>query len=247
MKYNLSYKDVGGIPISTTIKNDKNDKIIYLNKGTGENSLTVNEPKNVQLIPDKTKERGVYYISGMSGSGKSYFCNQLIGQYHKMYKNNQIYLFSIIDEDPSLTNKFIKRIKLNKKFIETPFELSDFKDSFIIFDDIDTIKNKAIKSKLVHILDTLLQCGRHINCSVAYLSHVPCNGKDTKIILAESGYITIFPKTLGMRSLIYILRDYIGLDKKQIKKVKDLDTRSITIIKSYPPVILYDQGAYLMN
>lgn len=247
MKYSLTYKQ-DGEPIATTIKNGKNDKTIYLSKNSDDKDyLTVNEPKSIQLIPNTTKERGVYYICGMAGSGKSYFCNRLIEQYHKLYKKRSIYLFSLIDDDPSITSKFVKRVKLDKKFIETSFELSDFQDSMIVFDDVDTIRSKGIKDKLFHILDTLLQCGRHKNCSIVYISHIVCNGNATKMILNESNYITIFPRTLGARSIRYLLQEYIGMDKSQIKKVKTLDTRAVTIMKMYPSVILYDQGAYLID
>jgi len=249
MKYNLSYKK-DGTAIATVIKNEKNDKTIYLSKNNNSDDkdyITVKEPKSIQLIPDSSKERGVYYICGMSGSGKSFFCNSLIEQYKKIYKNRSVYLFSLIENDPSISSKAVKRVKMDQKFIDTSFELSDFKDSMVIFDDIDTVRSKPIKNKIFHILDTLLQCGRHVNCSVVYMSHIACAGSQTKMILNESNYITIFPKTLGARSLRYLLQEYIGMDKKQIKKVKSLDTRAVTIIKTYPSVILYDQGAYLID
>ena len=121
------------------------------------------------------------------------------------------------------------------------------KNCLILYDDVDTIKNKHIQGKLFHILDTLLQCGRHSGTSVIYVSHLPCNGKDTKMILAECNNITIFPQTLGNRALRYLLGEYFGLDKKQIQKIKKLPSRHITIVRRYPMVLLHEKGAFLLN
>ena len=78
-------------------------------------------------------------------------------EYYIMYGSKRpIYLFSLLTEDKSLTCKHIKRIRLDDKFINIDLTLDDLKRSLLIFDDIDTIKNKAIKTKLNHIIDTVL-------------------------------------------------------------------------------------------
>ena len=209
--------------------------------------LVVKENERVQMIPNKKKERFISYISGQSGSGKSFFVNKLAEEYHSMYPKRKIYLFSLLTEDKSIKCKHIKRVKLDENFLKTDLSLADMKNSFLIFDDIDTIKNKHIKGKLDHIIDTLLQVGRHSNTSVAFVSHMPCNGKDTKMILAECNNITIFPQTLGNRSLRYLLGEYFGLDNKQIQKIKKLPSRHITLVRTYPMVLLHEKGAFLLN
>jgi hypothetical protein len=211
------------------------------------NSIEVKENEIVQQIPNKKKERQVWYVSGQSGSGKSYYTNRLTEEYHSMYPKNQIYLFSLLSEDKSITNKQIKRIKLNENFLVSNLTLADMKDSLIVYDDVDTIKHKAIKNKLFNMLDTLLQCGRHSSTSIIYCSHLPCNGLDTKIILAECNSLTIFPSTMGNRNLRYLLSEYFGLDKKEVSKVKKLHSRHITIVRSYPMVLLHENGAFILN
>ena len=206
--------------------------------------LVVKENERVQLIPNKKKERFISYVSGQSGSGKSFFVNKLAEEYHSMYPKRKIYLFSLLTEDKSIKCKHIKRIKLDENFLKTELSLKDMKNCLIIYDDVDTIKNKHIQGKLFHILDTLLQCGRHSNTSVVYVSHLPCNGKDTKMILAECNNITIFPQTLGNRALRYLLGEYFGLDRETIKKIKKLPSRHITIMRTYPMVLLHEKGAY---
>jgi hypothetical protein len=123
----------------------------------------------------------------------------------------------------------------------------DFKDSLVIFDDVDCIREKKLKNKIKEILDKLLQTGRHYNSSVIYLSHLTCNGGDTKLILAECHSITVFPNTLNGRTRDYLYKSYIGLNKKQIENLKKLedDTRSLTFVKSYPSCFISDHQIIL--
>ena len=109
--------------------------------------IKVNDNEIVQMIPNINKERFVSLVSGQSGSGKSFFINKMAEEYYIMYGSKRpIYLFSLLTEDKSLTCKHIKRIRLDDKFINIDLTLDDLKRSLLIFDDIDTIKNKAIKT-----------------------------------------------------------------------------------------------------
>lgn len=232
-------------------KDDKKGKSVYITSDEDKLKNPLKEIKlksneTINLIPPKKRERSVLYITGQSGSGKSYFAGQYINEYKKQYPKRKCYLFSSLSDDKSLdANKNINRVPLSDKFLNTSFTIEDFKNTLLIFDDIDVIKNKVLKNKLFGILENVLQTGRHQNTDVIYTSHVPCAGKDTKIILMEATSVTIFPKTLGARTIKYLLEQYFGLDKDQVKKLKKLKTRPVTIIKSYPNVILYEGGCYI--
>ena len=245
-----------GFDVAKIINKDNanKDKTIYVepdktkvNEYITEITLT-NPVERIQQIPSKKRERSILYITGASGSGKSYYTMMYVKEYKKIFPKNQIYLFSALDSDDTLDKiKEIKRVKLDQKFYDTVFEINDFKDSLIIFDDTDCINDKLLKQKLSEILDMLLQTGRHSKSSVIFTSHLPNNGLQTRMILAECHSITIFLATLGGRSLKYLLDGYLGLDKHQIKKIKDigiLNSRWITIVKSYPMVVLYEKGAF---
>jgi hypothetical protein len=43
---------------------------------------------------------------------------------------------------------------------------------------------------------------------------------------------------MGGKSSRYLLDGYLGLDKKQIEKLKNIKSRWVTVIKSYPQLIL---------
>jgi hypothetical protein len=89
--------------------------------------------------------------------------------------------------------------------------------------------------------------GRHHNISAIITYHVATAGAETKLVLNESQSITIFPNSMGGRSLKYLLDSYLGLDKKQIDKIKKHDSRWVTILKTFPKMVLYEGGSYILR
>jgi hypothetical protein len=240
------------------IKNEKKRKLkkdskqIYVTndkKVTTFDNLDVDEDEErIQQMPDKDTWRSILYVTAPSGAGKSYYCKNYILEYKKVFPKNSIYLFSALLEDETLDSiKSIKRIKYNTEFMTNDFVISDFKHSLIIFDDVDAMTNKYLKEKVYQILAMILNTGRHQYVSVIYTSHMASKGNETKGILAECHSLTIFPKTAGKRSLQYLLESNFGLDTKQIKSLKKIDSRHITIVKSYPIVILAENKIFVLK
>ena len=201
-----------------------------------------------QQIPSNS-ERDVLYVSGMSGSGKSWYTAAFIREYHKKHPKRPVYIFSSIDEDPCLDAlKYTKRVDIKKKaFLEMELQAKDFEDSCVVFDDTDVISNKVIKKQVFAILDSILQTGRHFKTTVIFTSHAACNGLATKIILAEATSITIFPLTSGNKNLKYLCDGYLGLDKHQIADLKRIKGRWATFVRSWPRCILTEKTCYLLN
>jgi hypothetical protein len=196
-------------------------------------------------IPDPDKERSIIYITGQSGSGKSWWVAEWCKRYQQMYKGNEIYLLSSLTEDSSIDKiKGLNRIKL-EEFMEDNWVVEDFKNSVLILDDTDAITDKNIKKKIDVLLNSVLQTGRHFNCSCLFTSHLATMGKETKMILAECQSVVLFPKNMGNRSLKYILESYFGLDNKEIKKLKNLEGRWVQINRTYPKSILSEKYACL--
>lgn len=197
-------------------------------------------------MPNNESKRNILYICGASGSGKSYYATQYLKEYKKCFKN-PIYFFSSIQNDfgKGITN--LKKVKLDENFIKTEISMEDLKDSCLIYDDVDVIRNKFLRNKLDNIADKVMQVGRHYNVSLIYTNHLPYDGKNTKMILNECHSITFFPNTLGGKARKYLLENYLGLDNYEIKKMRKLPSRWITIIKGNPMVALYEKGAILLN
>jgi len=251
----MNYENIGKVVAKVINKNDKKkDKIISISDKTADldnpmNKIVLTKTfETIQQIPNKQQERQILYITGASGSGKSYYTQLYCSEYKKLFPKNEIYLFSSINEDSSIDKiKGLQRFILNDAFLKEEIIAEDFKNSMVIFDDTDVISNKALKFKINSILNILLETGRHFNASVIYTSHIATAGIDTKRILNEAHSITIFPSSLGGRSLKYLLDNYLGFDKEQIKKVKKLDSRWTTICKTFPMVILSEKEAYLLK
>ena len=202
-----------------------------------------------QPIPNPKTERQILYITGASGSGKSFYTQLYGNEYKKMYPKRDVYLFSSLDDDSSIDKiKGIRRVNIKTPdFLTDNITAEDFKESLVIFDDTDCLTNKPIKNKVNSILNSILETGRHFNVSCVFTSHLPCAGNDTKRILNESHSITFFPHSLGGRSLKYLLESYLGLDKQQIKRIKKLDSRWVSVVKSYPQIVISEKETYTIS
>ena len=240
----LNFENVGS-PVAKITSKDAKDQIVYLADPEFHevrHPYTQIDLKMNQMfvqIPDD-RERNLLYITGASGSGKSYYSAEYIHQYIKKNPKNDVFLFSSIGDDAVLDKiKKLKRFQINNDdFATEHFTVDDFKDSLLIFDDVDCISSKPILKKVYEILDKVLTTGRHTGTSAIYTSHTACNGKATKLILTESHSVTFFINGMGGKSASYLLNGYLGLDKKQIEKVKQIKTRWVTVLKTYPQLIL---------
>lgn len=242
-----------GIPIAI-IKNSKSKKTPILsvddknNAKSTYNEIGLKDDELFQQIPNPETERQILYITGRSGSGKSYYTLHYCLEYKKMYPKREIYLFSALTEDTTLDKlKGLKRIKLTEEFCNEEITSEDFKNSLVIFDDTDVISDKKIRNKVNSIMNNILQVGRHHFTSCIITTHTACNGKDTKVILNEAHSITIFPNGLGNRSLKYLLDSYLGLDKQQVNKIKKLNSRWVSILKTFPMTILSEKQSYTIR
>lgn len=242
-----------GVPLAI-VKNSKSKKTPILSVDDKEvakksySDITLTGDEEFQCIPNPETERQILYITGRSGSGKSYYTLHYCNEYKKMFPKREVYLFSALSEDTTLDKlKGLKRIKLTEEFCKEEITSEDFKNSMVIFDDTDVISDKKIRAKVNAIMDNILQVGRHHNTSCIITTHTACNGNATKIILNEAHSITIFPNGLGNRSMKYLLDSYLGLDKAQCKKIKGLNSRWVSIVKSFPMTIISQKRAYTVS
>jgi hypothetical protein len=52
---------------------------------------------------------------------------------------------------------------------------------------------------------------------------------------------------LGGKTSKYLLDGYLGIDKNQIKKLKKVNSRWVTILKTYPMMCLSENEAWIIN
>ena len=241
-----------GDVIAIIKKDKKKDAVVSLGEGSkfGTNDLILEGPDEVfQLIPNIKKERSCHAIFGQAGSGKSWWCCNYIKEYIKIYPKRPIYLFTTITSDIGCLKeiKKLKIIELNNDFATDDIPLEEFKQSLCLFDDIDNIRDKHLKKKLFQTLNDCLQVGRKFEIEVLITFHVATAGNDTKIILNECNSVSFNYRTFGNRALKYLLDAYLGLDKKQIERIKKLDGRMITVLKTYPKLVLGEKELYILE
>ena len=254
----FNFEDIG-VPVASLIddvKKKKDNKTVYLAEERLLPQLDdgfkmmklIKESQRFQIIPNKNTERNIHYVTGASGSGKSYWTKNYIAEYHALYPKRMVYLFSALSDDKTLDKlKYIKRIKLEGDFLTDTIDVQIFKDAMVVFDDTDTIDNKFVRNKVYSILGQILQTGRHFNIDCVYTSHLATDKNNTKLILAETHAVTIFPTGLGGRSIKYLLEAYFGMDKIQIQKIKRLKSRWVTILKTYPMCVFSEKECFLLN
>lgn len=197
-----------------------------------------------QQIPNPDTEREILYITGPSGSGKSTYTSKYVTEWKKKHKDGEIFVFSNVKEDDSIDKLKPQRIKIGDNLLNQPLSAQDFENSLVIFDDVDTISNKKYRDAVLSILNQILEEGRHYKTFCIMTNHLPTAGRDTRRILNEAHSITYFPHSGSARQVNYLLEDYIGLHKDDIKKIKKLKSRWATIYKNYPQIAMTEKNLF---
>jgi len=114
----------------------------------------------------------------------------------------------------------------------------------IIADDIDSISGKLRKS-IYETIDKVLKVGRSYGINIIVSLH-DYNGKETKYMLNECYSITFFPQNWN-RKLEYLTKDYMGLSKKEIEKIRNNKSRATTYLKTYPNIIVQERNIFVVG
>lgn len=189
------------------------------------------------------------YVAGPSGSGKSYYVGNYIEMFKKQHKNANVWIFSRVEEDKALDKHDVKRILLDDGILEDPIdpaELSKGKPTLVIFDDIDTIRDKDIRDEVLRLRDDVLETGRHDNITSISTNHLIMDYKKTRTLLNEVKFVTVFPKSGTSYHIKRLLKEYVGLEKAMIQKIMNLPSRWVTVYKVAPMLVLYERGCFLI-
>lgn len=202
--------------------------------------------------PDK---RNIYYLAGASGSGKSYLCRQIVDNFAKLFPKRKIFIISKLDEDETLDGIKSKNvIRLDyKDFVDNPPDVNSslFYESFVIFDDIDSISNKREDLAIHTFMNDISITGRKHKhgqgcISMAFITHYITNYKKTRLILNEATHICLYPQSTSNSQLLYILNSYLGFERKQIRQLKKLG-RWVCVAKNYPQHMISQYEAVILN
>ena len=200
------------------------------------------------------KKRDTVFLFGCANSGKSYFVKHFAQNYNRVWAGKKkIYLISELEEDETLDSANCKIHRINiKSLVADPIDLNsgEFESCLFIFDDYDTLKNtkeEPLYTVVLELINKVLIKGRHQNISCCIISHFGANGNKTRLILTESQLITVYPFGASKHSIEYVLCKHVGLDKKDVKDIKKLGSRWVSISKNYPQYLVSESIVKILN
>ena len=217
-------------------------KIALLPAGTREITISDGE---LEPLPNPNG-RECIYVAGASGSGKSFYTAKYARNYHAEYPKNKIILISKVADDVSLKGVPALAIEANRDLVDDPIEARELSNTLVIFDDTDTVKDKATREAINQLKGDILETGRHHKTSIAITSHLITNYGETRTVLNESHAITVYPKSGSTYHISRLLNVYFGMSKQQQERVLSLNSRWITLTRHYPQMVIYEHGAYLL-
>jgi ABC-type dipeptide/oligopeptide/nickel transport system ATPase component len=233
------------------------NKLVYLNTETAKNikgSISVDIPYDCsfEILPNTDEnKRDVFYVAGASGSGKSYIATQIAKNYNKLYPDREIFIVSKLDDDSTINNSGLNIQRIDWRKLINNFDINIFFNCMVIFDDCDTIEGKEGKL-LKNVIDDIAIMGRkHTdgqgNITLLFLTHYLTNYKSTRLILNEATHLILYPQNSSYHQLLYILKNYVGLDDDETKQLKKLGSRWICIHKNYPQYIISQFKVKILN
>jgi len=240
-----------GTAIAKINKGIKHGEILYLAEPSDKdkvknpiNDITLDKEAKFQPLPRKKIVEKVY-VSAPSGSGKSYYSGKWIKEYMKMFRDSEVYVFSPIPSDPALDANDVIRVDMDDHLLNNPITVEDLEGSLVVFDDCESIKDKRMLKYIEFLRDSILETGRHYNVRIIWISHLISNYHSTRRLLNESTSITVFPRSgSGVFQIKKFLQNQCGLDKNEIKKFLNQDSRWVSVYRTYPQYIISEKTCY---
>jgi hypothetical protein len=207
------------------------------------------------FLPEKgEKQMNVVRISGMSGSGKSYFTNMCLQEIIKYFPSCNIYIFSRKEHDEDLEKglkRNITRITCDESILESNLTVEDLagsenNPSFLVYDDYERIANPDVKKFVEKLLFAGLEIGRSLNQHYFVITHELKTGLKTRVISSEMTHLVCFPSATPRTQITDVLEKTMGLSPSQTKNVLKLPSRWACVSKKYPQYVVYQKGMYIL-
>ena len=217
---------------------------------TSSGPVELNDKERFALEPTHDPQgRDVIMVGGKSGSGKSFIAKNFIKRYKNLWPHREVRLVSYLEEDVTIDEaKGVDRID-PETWVDEPPKLDYFGESLLVLDDIEGFErsNKEVFNAIQRVVDMVATTGRHAAASILNSSHLLTDYKRTRLWLGESNQFCVFPNGASLKQLNNLLGSYAGADSREIKKMRGLPSRWVCLRTSYPPVVIFETGAYLLH
>jgi hypothetical protein len=200
---------------------------------------------NLEL--EEKSQRENYFLAGPSGSGKSYVARGICDRYRDDNPEKAIVVFSRVADDPAFEDLKLTRVPINDDLVKSPPAISTYKDSIVIFDDVDTIQKKPQLETVMKIRDDILETGRHLNITVITTSHLLLNYKKTRSSLNEATVVCFYPQFGSKLHIKRYLKEHAGIEPAAARKVINLPSRWVMHCKAVPQCFIHEKGALTLK
>ena len=230
------------------------DEAIRILEESKNREIILDDESSFEPSWDKDKERQIWFVTGMSGSGKSHWSSRMCEKYMRMFPDNKVILLSNKPKDP-IFDKYLEHPRFSKQFMRLPMDeellddpvsLEELRDSLIIMDDIEASSVKGMTKEMDRIRELILCQVRSTRVSLLYISHLSNNYKQTKTILNECHGIVVFPGMSTKHSLKYLLTTYFGFDKKGVDKLIRVPSRW-ALVRKCPTLVVHQKGGFYVD
>lgn len=223
-------------------------------------SIPESEPEEkIEILPTNKPEN--VYVAGPNGSGKSYIIGKYAKSYHRLFPDRAIILFCRRANDPAyegipreeivldsteLSAKGKTMEDMTEQIKEISQSIQNFANTLCIFDDVDNLTDKKLKTAVHNLAADLESNGRKEQITVVYVSHIMLNSHQTKSILTEASKVYFFPQSSGTRAIGRFLKEYAGLENKQIKQILAINNSRWVMISQVAPRYIATEKAILL-
>jgi len=197
------------------------------------------------FFPSIETETDRVLATGPSGAGKTTFCAEMIIHYLSLFPDRKVFIISSLEEDVTLEplqeyfEENIIRFNLPEMFLDENSEIDPdtLASSMVFFDDVDTLINPHLRTKVLTFRDFLLEQHRHFNIFLLMTTHLMSNFRETRRLLNETRKIVVFPGSGADYHILNFLTKFVGIGMRRAKEIvnkTDNHTRWVMISKTAP-------------
>ena len=194
------------------------------------------------VIPSTETERVL--IAAKSGCGKSTWMAKYIIEYLIKFPKRRVIMFSRHVEDPAYAGLPVMYIPAKPDLADEELDLTDIKDSLVIFDDCDNLQDKKLTKYIDKLNGDIISNGRKYNIHTAWLCHMLFNGYKTRQLLLEANKVVFFQTGQNYHYSRY-LREHVGVEKHRRDKILATKTRWVCMSLCMPVFVITENQVFV--